>query len=186
MAAGLAAASEDDGAAGVDPFINLARRHSKKVGDGSVKEIAVGCKYFGGVLVDLGKVSFELCEAFRALSLFFCSVALAVTESPKVVAFNEEWVQDFSVPDVGFVLRVRELTEAVIMLEERPGGDDTATEQVSPAHGGLVNGELFVGVRVGREFTSRQGCGVKVGAEAREKDVYKFRIGVAGFGTSPG
>ncbi len=128
MAAGLAAASEDDGAAGVNPFVNLARRHSKKVGDGSVKEIAVGCKYFGGVLVDLGKISFELCEAFRAFSLFFCAVALAVTESPKVVAFNEEWVQDYLVPDIGFVLRVRELTEGVIVLEKGPQGDDAATK----------------------------------------------------------
>ena len=128
MAAGLATAAEDDGAAGDNPFINFTRRHSKEVRDGGVEDISIGGKYLRGVLIDLDEIAFELCEAFGTLSLFFGAVTLAVTESPQVVTVDEEGVQDFAVPDVGFILSVRELAEGVIVLEKGPGRDDAAAE----------------------------------------------------------
>ena len=72
------------------------------------------------------------------------------------------------VPDVWFVLGVREFSEQIVVLEEGPRRDYAAKKQVSLANGGLVRSELFVCVRVGVEFTSRQGSSVKVRSEASE------------------
>jgi hypothetical protein len=107
-----------------------------------------------------------LFEAFGALGLLFGAVAFAVSESPKVMAFDEERVEEFAMPGVRVKFCVGEHSVHVVLLKQGPGRDDSASEQVAPANGRLSFDEFAEGSRVLKELACWREGGVEVRAEA--------------------
>ena len=82
------------------------------------------------------------------------------------MAFNEEGVEDFVVPGFRVKFCVGEHLVHVVLLEQGPGRDNLASEQVAPSNGKLGLDEFAEGSRIFEELACWREGGIEVGAEA--------------------
>jgi hypothetical protein len=78
----------NDWVAGLDPFFDVRRGEAYQCGDWSVKDVSVGGKDLGFVLVQIMQVLFELLQSAGAFLSLLGPMTFTIPEGPQGVALN--------------------------------------------------------------------------------------------------
>jgi hypothetical protein len=96
-------------------------------------------------------------------------MTLPIPQGPQGVTFRQQWIEQFSMPDIGVEFLVGVVAVHVVLLDVFPQKRPAAAKKMTPAKTGLVLKEGFVGGRIRDELDDGHRRVVKVRAETGEE-----------------